>query len=324
MTDIIVSGASSVVPGESTIDSNLTVAGYIEQSKQYLYTGTHEVRDKVQAAITSSATTIQLTYGNPAFQPGIRVSCELEDMYVWDVDGSRTLTTVERGQFGTTASSHLASSMIYASPKFSDAEILREINREIVSLSAPGAGLYQVATTDITTDGSKRGYPFPGVFANDILDIRVKTPGDSLDWPVVNNWSYQTFSETTDFATGFNLFIYDSLPTNTILHVTYSRPFTTLTNLAQVVTTQTGLASSQLDIPLLGAAINLTAGREIKRNFDEHQGETRRAAEVGPGANLSAANALRNQYRKRRVEEANRLQKQFPTRKKRVWDLGIP
>lgn len=317
MSDIVVSSPDIVVP---TFTDSITVARYIDFCKQYLYTGTHEIRSKLAVPISDTATSFTPQYPNAAFQDNTRISVGLEDMYVWTVDASGSLT-VERGQFGSIATSHEAGETIYASPKFSDAEILREINNEISSLSAPGSGLYAVATVDIVTDGSVRAYDFTPVSAMDILDIRVRTPGDSKDWPVLNDWYYEQKANVTDFASGAALFITEPVPTATTLHVTYSLPFSTLSSLTQVVTTVSNLSTTQLELPILGAAINLTAGREIKRNFNEHQGETRRTSEVGGGANLSSANALRARYQTRRVQEANRLSKQFPTRKKRAWNI---
>jgi hypothetical protein len=56
------------------------------------------------------------------------------------------------------------------------------------------------------------------------------------------------------------------------------------------------------------------ASREVKRNFIESQGDTRRADEVPSGAmNASVTNLLR--LRRDRIQaEAARLNRQYPTR----------
>lgn len=310
---------SELVPVITPSLIDVSCAQYLDFCKQYLYTGSHEIRDKLSAAITDIATSFTLTFGNQAFQPNTRVSCELEDMFVWACADGKTITNLDRGQFGTVPTSHPINATVYASPKFSDAEILREINRAIQSLSSPG-GLYAIGTVDITTTTSARAYELEVANAFDILDIRVRVPGDTLTWHVVNDWQYEQRAGS-DFASGNAIFINDPLPSNTTLHITYSYPFAPLSALSDLVFPTTGLSLSQYDLPLLSASIALTAGREIKRNWTESQGQTRRAEEVGPGANLSSSNALRAQFRQRYVEEANRLSKMFPNRKRRMWDL---
>jgi len=65
---------------------------------------------------------------------------------------------------------------------------------------------------------------------------------------------------------------------------------------------------------VLGAQIRLLASREVKRNFIESQGDTRRSDEVPAGAmNASVTNLLR--LRRDRIQaEAARLNRQYPTR----------
>ena len=54
----------------------------------------------------------------------------------------------------------------------------------------------------------------------------------------------------------------------------------------------TGLQSTAYDLPPLGAAIKLMAGREIPRTFTSSQGDVRRATEVPPGAISASPNGL--------------------------------
>ena len=64
----------------------------------------------------------------------------------------------------------------------------------------------------------------------------------------------------------------------------------------------------------VGAQIRLMAGREVKRNFTESQGDTRRAEEVPAGA---VGNSITNLLRLRRDRiqaEAARLARQYPLR----------
>ena len=67
------------------------------------------------------------------------------------------------------------------------------------------------------------------------------------------------------------------------------------------------LQPSAYDLPPLGAAINLMAGREIKRNFTDDQGDVRRAVEVPAGAVAASANGLKQKRQLRINTEKARL-----------------
>ena len=66
-----------------------------------------------------------------------------------------------------------------------------------------------------------------------------------------------------------------------------------------------------IDIPALGAEIDLTQPREISRNFMESQPDPRKAQEVAPGAVAGSVNALIARRVQRIAEEAARLQRQY-------------
>jgi hypothetical protein len=64
----------------------------------------------------------------------------------------------------------------------------------------------------------------------------------------------------------------------------------------------------------LGAQIRVMAGREVKRNFTESQGDTRRAEEVPAGAVGGSILNLQRLRRDRIQAEAARLNRQYPIR----------
>ena len=73
-----------------------------------------------------------------------------------------------------------------------------------------------------------------------------------------------------------------------------------------------GFPESAEDILIIGAEIRLIAPREVKRNFTESQGDTRRSDEVPPG---SVGNSITNLLRLRRdriTAEAAKLNRQYP------------
>ena len=82
-------------------------------------------------------------------------------------------------------------------------------------------------------------------------------------------------------------------------------------------TTVPNLTATMIDLPPLGAEIDLTLPREISRNFMESQPDPRKAQEVAPGAIAGSVNALVNRRMQRISEEADRLQRQYT--KVRGW-----
>ena len=71
------------------------------------------------------------------------------------------------------------------------------------------------------------------------------------------------------------------------------------------------LTPTMIDIPPLGAEIDLTQPREISRNFMESQPDPRKAQEVAPGSVAGSVNALVARRAQRIAEEASRLQRQY-------------
>jgi hypothetical protein len=117
---------------------------------------------------------------------------------------------------------------------------------------------------------------------------------------------------TTDFASGFVLAI-DSHVRSGSLRISYKDKYTEFASEASTLAS-TGAGTELADLLVLGAQIRLMASREIKRNFTEAQGDTRRADEVPAGAiNASITNLLR--MRRDRIQaEAARLARQYPLR----------
>jgi hypothetical protein len=109
------------------------------------------------------------------------------------------------------------------------------------------------------------------------------------------------------------LFLYDTWAgaTGDRLHLSYRKGFNTLSN-SFSTKISTGIPASAWDIPPIGAAISLMAGREIKRSFVETQGDSRRATEVSAGASTQSVNALRLLRQQRITAEKQRLDGFYP------------
>ena len=67
-----------------------------------------------------------------------------------------------------------------------------------------------------------------------------------------------------------------------------------------------------LDLPSMGAAVELLMTTESRRTQVQTQGDSRRSDEVPVTANSSIASALQRQYRARIQEEMTRLVTRIP------------
>jgi hypothetical protein len=143
-----------------------------------------------------------------------------------------------------------------------------------------------------------------------LQDVRYRYLSD--DYPVIRNVRLLTDMPTSDFASGYALAIDDYLRAGS-LRVIYRAPYSPFTSESDTVASVGG--STYLDdLLVVGAQMRLVAPREIKRNFTESQGDTRRAEEVPAGAVLNSMVGLQRLRRDRIQAEAARLNRQYPIR----------
>lgn len=288
-----------------------TAANLIDRTVQILLAGTVEERNKIASSINSSITTVTTSYalGSLSTQTVFEVDSEL--FYVWDADTQTKVLTVERGFGGTTAASHNSGAVLTVNPKFPRWQVLQALNDELADLSSPMNGLYQMKTVDLSYNGSDRMLNLAGV--TDIIDlyeVRLRYLAD--DYPVIHNVRLMRDLPTSDFGSGMVLAFDDRVRSGTI-RVVYKAPYSTFTSEASTVAS-TGASSGMEDLLVLGAQIRLLAGREVKRNFVESQGDTRRSDEVPAGAMSNSMTNLMRLRRDRVTAEAARLARQYPLR----------
>jgi hypothetical protein len=290
----------------------VTTAGtLVDRTVQNLLAGTVEERNKIASSLDASTTSVPIEYslGSLREQSVFQVDAEL--MYVWEVNTASKTLTVERGFGGTTAATHADGAIVTVNPKFPRWQVLQALNDELADLSSPMNGLFQMKTLDISYNGSDRQVNLTGVTSMiDLYDVRWRYTSD--DYPVVRNYRLMRDMPTSDFPSGYVLTLDEPVMSSTI-RVIYKDAYTGFSSEASTLAS-TGASSSLADLLVLGAQIRLLASREVKRNFIESQGDTRRADEVPAGAmNASVTNLLR--LRRDRIQaEAARLNRQYPTR----------
>jgi hypothetical protein len=239
---------------------------------------------------------------------------------VWATDNTANTATVQGGWDSTVDANQPVNATVTVSPRFPQARIVQSLNEELTVLCAPTNGLFQMATLEFPYISVVSGYDLP-TSPNQILevyDVRYDIPGPSKKWPRIEkvNWRYESGAETLAFPSGQSLTLSAGGYPGFNVRVFYKAAFNpVLTNLTADAAAATGMSTSMLDIPPLGAAIRLMAGREIKRNFIEGQPDTRRSTEVPPGATARAGMNIQMYYNQRIAQEKSRLQQLWPVKR---------
>lgn len=290
----------------------MTTAGnLVDRTVQNLLAGTVEERNKIASSLDASTTSVPIEYSLGSLREQTVFQVDAELMYVWEVNVTSKTLTVERGFGGTTAATHADGAIVTVAPKFPRWMVLQALNDELADLSSPMNGLFQMKTVDLSYNGSDRMVNLAGITTLiDVYDVRWRYLSD--DYPVVRNYRLMRDMPTSDFGTGLALVLDEDVMSSTI-RVIYKDAYTPFASEADTLAS-TGASAQIADLLVLGAQIRLVAGREIKRNFIESQGDTRRSDEVPAGAmNASVTNLLR--LRRDRIQaEAARLNRQYPTR----------
>ena len=292
-----------------------TTADLINEAKRYLYSMQREEMNILTAGFTSVASptlqTLTFTYPQMGIRSGAYLAIDLEIFYVFAA--SATTVTVVGGQLGSTPATHASGAIVTVNPKFPDFNIFYALNQEIVSLSSPDNGLFQIKDVDLVYNPAKQGYDLAGVTdLIDIQSIRYKQANASNYEPSIRSFGLTRNQNTTDYSSGYTLSLYEAAWPGQTIRVHYKAPFSSLVNLTDDVVVVTGLPKTATDIPALGAAVRLMAGRELKRNFTEAQDEPKRGQEIPAGAVANSVKNLMMLWQRRVNEELARLEAAYP------------
>ena len=288
-----------------------TASALIDRVIQQLLSGTVEERNKLAAGVDSDegSLTFQYPLGSLRDNSVFEVGSEL--MYAWVANTSSKIVEVERGYGGTPAASHSAGDVATVNPKFPRSHVLLALNSDLQDLSSPVNGLFQMRTVDIAYNGSDRMVDLTGVTSiGELYDVRYRYLND--DYPIVRDVRLLRDMPTADFPSGYALAFDTGVRSGTV-RVLYKAPFGSFAT-EDSTTLSAGIGGELEDLLVLGAQIRMMAGREIKRNFTESQGDTRRAEEVPPGATVNSMLGLQRLRLQRIVAESARLARQYPTR----------
>ena len=287
-----------------------TAGAVITRASRQLLSGTVEERNKLATTVTSAETSIVLSYDLGGFREGSVIEIDSELMYVWTATSATKTLVVERAYDGTTAAAHTAGAVAVVNPRFPRQQMLDALNADLDDLSSTVNGLFRVVAQDISYNGTDRQVNLTSASGIiDLLDVRLRYL--ATDFPIIRNVRLQRNLPTADFASGIAI-VFDEAVMAGTLRVVTKREFTRVTAEANDMQTVAFLPTSCEDIVEMGVILRMMNGREIKRNFIESQGDTRRSEEVPPGSTRDSLTNIQRLRRERITAEAARLKQQYP------------
>lgn len=229
-----------------------------------------------------------------------------------NASGNLTIAPFGRGYKGTTATAHTAGAKVSVAPTYPRSIVSREVNNTI---RAVYPDLFAVATTDITMDGSNWQYGLPTDLDRVLL---VETRWTTwTGWVPIREWDVTHSANTTDYATGKFISLGIPLAAGMILHVTYAKPPTLLSDPTDLFTA-TGLPSSSRDVIVYGAASRLLPWLDTGRVPVETVAADLADQTKPVGNAVSLAREMRNLYSTRLAAEKSVLRERYPIKSRRT------
>lgn len=277
----------------------------------YGFTTLQDQATYLTANASASATTLSLADAT-AISRGV---LEIDDELIWadTIDTTALTATIPpygRGYRGTTAASHASGTRVVSSPLFPRNLVKRAINEAI---RAVYPDLWGVGTTTFTLNPAITTYALPAGTTK-VLQVSWQTIGPSKEWMPVRRWRMDQHANTSAFATGATVSVYDSIVPGRTVQVVYAKQPTVLENPSDDFVTVTGLPASAEDVIRLGAAYRMVpffdsphlSGMSAEADFAANQRPVGAAAQLG--------RYMLQQYQVRLQEETRRLQDLFPAR----------
>lgn len=224
-------------------------------------------------------------------------------------DGVVTLLpTGGRGVLGTTAASHAANALIVCDPVFPRVNIKNAINDTIRSVYP---NLYGVTTTEITKVSPVATYALPAD-VSDVLKVTCNHPGPDGVWEPIKRWRFDPTANTTQYATGKTIDIYDAVVPGMTIHVTYAKAPAVLSADNDDFAGVSGLPASCEDLIIYGTCYRLLPAVEAARLQQRSIEQSDRSSVVPAGSALNAAKFFLGLYQARMAEEISKLQTLYP------------
>lgn len=273
------------------------------------YTAKQDRTTHLTAAVNSSALSFSL--GNVTnIGKGI---IEIDDELIWldsydRISSTATAAPYGRGYQGSTAATHAINSKVTIAPTFPRMSIKRAINDTI---NAVYPQLWGVGVHTFSLQATRTTYSIPAD-AQTVLYVSWQTTGPSQEWMRVKNWRPDPMANTTAYASGNTISIYDRITPGRTVQVVYTKKPSVLVNSNDDYATVTGLQDSSKDVIVLGASYRLMSFIDPGRvNYTSAEADLA-DSKIQYGASASTAKYLRSLYLERLTEEAGKLRDYYP------------
>jgi len=288
-----------------------TMRDLISDTRRMAYGSLHDQINLVAAPYTAGATTLTLDMDITGITPGMSLSSDLNVWYVKGTESSTNSVFVIPGFDNSPQRDVAVGQFVFIKPRVTDWYMFETMNQEILRLSTPEHGLYQISSWTVPVDPTWQTYVIPDTAYADmvgILRIRYRLPGSPDVWMEIPEKSYRI--QFTDGVSQIRLL--RNIPSGTDVQFIYKATFHQAENLDDNVNTVCGLSATMVDIPTLGCLGTLLRTTESRRNQVQQQGDARRAGEVAGGSNMAIAARIEKDHQMRIWEEAARLIQRVP------------
>lgn len=284
-----------------------TIAALAERARRMIVGSQRDAIDILNGSISAVDLTLTTTLSTSGLVSGVYIEIDFEVMLVGSVAGASV--TVLRGMDGSTAAIHNDGAVIRVKPTFTNNDFFVAMQEELVELSSPINGLFRVVAVDYTPRAQPNFYDATGV--TDPQDVlRSQLEETTGDWIAAEVELYQGMS-AAKFATT-NAIKFVTYEPARLTRVWYRAAYGAITPTGNAE--DSGLSSSAAHLLAYGAAFRMAIGREMARSMFEHQGDTRRAGEIPPGAQRQGLTPIAALRAEAIGTERARLQ--------RIWGVG--
>lgn len=289
-----------------------TIKDMVADTRRMAYGSMSEQINLVAQSYAAGATELYLDMDITGITPGMVLSGDLNVWYVKGIDAGSNLVYVIPGYDNSPTRSMSVGEFIHIKPRVTDWYMFESLNQEILRLSTPEHGLYQIKSWTVDVDPTWQTYEIPTAAFDMIglLRVRYRMPGSSDVWIDIPEKAYRV--QITDAQGSSYVRLLRNVPSGTEVKFLYKAPFSQADNLSDSAITVCGLSETMVDIPTLGVLGTLLRTTESRRGQVQAQGDARRAGEVPPGSNMSIASRIERDHQMRIWEEAARLIQRVP------------
>lgn len=289
-----------------------TMRDLISDTRRMAYGSLGDQINLVAQPYAANATSLVLDMDVSNITQGMMLSGNLNVWYVKGTDPGTKTVYVIPGYDNSPKVAMDEGEFVYIKPRVTDWFMFETMNQEILRLSTPEHGLYQIASWEAQVDPTWQTYSIPSAAFNMIglLRIRYRVPGSEDVWLDVPEKAYRV--QINDAQGNSYIRILRNIPSGTQVQFLYKAPFSQAESLDDNVNEVCGLSPTMVDIPTLGCLSTLLRTTESRRNQVQQQGDARRAGEVGGGFNMQIAQMVEKDHQMRIWEEAARLIQRVP------------